>query len=62
MTQDEIRQTAMRALNDMARADTMLQKSHRESIPSVAKLLREDSAVLYRSAVLTLKDAVSKLT
>jgi hypothetical protein len=52
----------MRALNDMARADTMLQKSHRESIPSVAKLLREDSAVLYRSAVLTLKDAVSKLT
>jgi|GEM_PF-5364947 len=62
MTQDEIRQTAMRALNDMARADTMLQKSHRESIPSVAKLLKEHSAVLYRSAVLTLKDAVSKLT
>lgn len=62
MTQTEARETALRALNSMARADRMLEQAKDEPIPSVAKLLREDSAVLYRSAVLTLKDAVSKLT
>jgi hypothetical protein len=45
----------------MDRADRMLELSQHESIPSAAKLLKEDSAVLYRSAVLELKDAVSHL-
>jgi hypothetical protein len=60
MTHAEIRTTAW-ALINMDRADRKLELSEHESIPSVAKMLKEDSAVLYRSAVLTLKDAASQL-
>ena len=61
MTHAQIRETALRALIHMDRADRMLELSQHESIPSAAKLLKEDSAVLYRSAVLELKDAVNQL-
>ena len=61
MTHAQIRETALRALINMDRADRKLELSEHESIPSVAKMLKEDSAVLYRSAVLTLKDAASQL-
>ena len=62
MRQAEIRSIALNALKDMARSDILLEQSERESIPSVAKMLREDSAVMYRCALLGLKDAVNKLT
>ena len=61
MTHAEIRTTISWALINMNRADRKLELSEHESIPSVAKMLKEDSAVLYRSAVLTLKDAASQL-
>ena len=61
MTHAEIRTTISWALINMDRADSKLELSEHESIPSVAKMLKEDSAVLYRSAVLTLKDAASQL-
>ena len=61
MTHAEIRTTISWALINMDRADRKLELSEHESIPSVAKMLKEDSAVLYRSAVLTLKDAVNQL-
>jgi hypothetical protein len=61
MTHAEIRTTISWALINMDRADRKLELSEHESIPSVAKMLKEDSAVLYRSAVLTLKDAASQL-
>lgn len=62
MTQTEIRTTIQWALIEMDRADRMLELSQHESIPGAAKLLKEDSSVKYRTAVLALKDAVSKLT
>lgn len=62
MTHAEIRETIQWALNEMVYADKLLEQSKTASIPSVAKLLKEDSSVKYRTAVLTLKDAVSKLT
>jgi len=61
MTHAEIRAAVRLALDKMDKSDKVLQQSYTESIPSVAKLLKEDSAVLYRSAVLALKDAVSHL-
>ena len=61
MTHAQIRAAALHALIKMDRADRILELSQHESIPSVAKLLKEDSAVLYRSAVLALKDAVNQL-
>jgi vesicle coat complex subunit len=61
MTHAEIRTTISWALINMDRADQRLELSEHESIPSVAKMLKEDSAVLYRSAVLTLKDAARQL-
>jgi hypothetical protein len=62
MTQAEIRSTVQWALNEMAQSDRMLEQSKAASIPSVAKLLKEDSSVRYRTALLTLKDAANKLT
>lgn len=62
MTHAEIRSTIAWALIEMDRADNMLEQSQRESIPSVAKLLKEDSSVKYRTAVLALKDAANQLT
>lgn len=62
MTHAEIRTTIAWALIEMDRADRMLELSHHESIPGVAKLLKEDSSVKYRTAVLTIKDAVNQLS
>ena len=45
----------------MERADQRLEQSETESIPSVAKMLKEDSSVAYRNAVLTIKEAVNQL-
>ena len=61
MTHDQIRTTIAWALIEMGRADQKLEQSKTESIPSVAKMLKEDSSVAYRNAVLTLKDAASRL-
>ena len=61
MTHAQIRETALRALIHMDRADRKLELSETESIPSVAKMLKEDSSVAYRNAVLTIKEAVSHL-
>ena len=58
MTHAEIRTTIAWALREMDRADQRLDQSETESIPSVAKMLKEDSSVAYRNAVLILKDAV----
>jgi hypothetical protein len=38
-----------------------LDLSEAESIPSVAKMLKEDSAVAYRNAVITIKEAARHL-
>ena len=62
MRQAEIRSIALNALKDMERSDALLEQSKTESIPSVAKLLKEDSSVRYRTALLTLKDAANQLT
>jgi hypothetical protein len=61
MTHEEIRTTIAWALIEMGRADQMFEKSKTESIPSVAKMLKEDSSVAYRNAVLAIKDAASYL-
>ena len=61
MTHEEIRKTIAWALTEMDRADKILEQSNRESIPSAAKMLKEDSSVAYRTALLTLKDAASRL-
>jgi vesicle coat complex subunit len=61
MTHAEIRTTIAWALREMDRADQRLDQSETESIPSVAKMLKEDSSVAYRNAVLILKDAVNQL-
>jgi hypothetical protein len=61
MTHAEIRTTIAWALREMDRADQSSTSRSTESIPSVAKMLKEDSSVAYRNAVLILKDAVSQL-
>jgi len=58
MTHAQIRRTIAWALTEMDLADKMLEQSKAESIPSAAKLLKEDSSVRYRTAVLALKAAV----
>jgi hypothetical protein len=58
MTHAQIRKTIQWALTEMDLADKMLEHSKAESIPSVAKMLKEDSSVRYRTAVLALKAAV----
>jgi uncharacterized tellurite resistance protein B-like protein len=45
MTHAEIRTTIAWALREMDRADQRLDQSETESIPSVAKMLKEDSSV-----------------
>jgi hypothetical protein len=62
MTHEQIRTTIAWALREMDRADQRLEQSKTASIPSVAKLLKEDSSVAYRNAVLTIKDAANQLT
>jgi vesicle coat complex subunit len=59
MTHAEIRTTIAWALREMDRADQRLDQSETESIPSVAKMLKEDSSVAYRNAVITIKEAAS---
>ena len=61
MTHAEIRTTISWALINMDRADRKLELSEHESIPSVAKMLKEDSSVAYRNAVITIKEAASQL-
>ena len=58
MTHEQIRTTIAWALDEMTQADKMLEQSKTESIPSVAKLLKEDSSVRYRTAVNVLKATV----
>jgi hypothetical protein len=61
MTHAQIRKALAWALREMERADQRLEQSETESIPSVAKMLKEDSSVAYRNAVLTIKEAASHL-
>ena len=61
MTHAQIRKALAWALREMERADQRLEQSETESIPSVAKMLKEDSSVAYRNAVLTIKEAVNQL-
>jgi vesicle coat complex subunit len=61
MTHAEIRTTIAWALREMDRADRKLDQSETESIPSVAKMLKEDSSVAYRNAVITIKEAARHL-
>jgi hypothetical protein len=58
MTHAQIRAKVQWALDEMTQADKMLEQSKTESIPSVAKLLKEDSSVRYRTAVNVLKATV----
>jgi hypothetical protein len=58
MTHEQIRAKVQWALDEMTQADKMLEQSKTESIPSVAKLLKEDSSVRYRTAVNVLKATV----
>jgi hypothetical protein len=58
MTHEQIRAKVQWALDEMTQADKMLEQSKTESIPSVAKMLKEDSSVRYRTAVNVLKATV----